>query len=590
MSETPRRPDEPAASAEDAAAPGAAGPGPAEPGTPASPAEQGVQAAPAASRVSAGDGRAARRRSAAPGPSLTSLVLLGLVAVLVVAAVVVETASEPAADAAPQPVAQGPSPAGAWYCPVTAGAEESATLSVAAAGDDPATVTVLRYTDDGPTPDEPVELAPGATLERELEPSESSQAVSVRWTGGPTVATWRVDGERTAAAPCAAGPSERWHLAALDTAEGSTSRIHLFNPFPEDAVARVRFATPDGAVDLVLTDTILVPAETTTVVDVNEFRPEEVDLGAVVEVQTGRLVAGGEVDYDPVAGTTGPAGRTLVPAATAPGTQWALGFARVDEGSSSWLSVLNPNEDEAAVEVRVTEPSPDSALLGEVSIPAGAVSRIDLGEASSAAEFGVTVTVVNDTPVVVMGTTNLETEDGREGVATALADAPAREWAVAGAGTDDRLARLAFVNPGAVPVTVEVLADSAPEAWSAIVVPPNGRGAVELGDAGDDRSGIGLRVRADGPVVPQLRAFSTSTPLRFWTAVATPAEDWRGPETRPAVRRDPGLATSPLRPAPTPDPGTPLVPDAAVPAPETGTAPADPDAATAAPEEPDPDA
>lgn len=76
-------------------------------------------------------------------------------------------------------------------------------------------MTVVRYADDGPTADGPVEVAPGASLERELQPGESSQAVSVRWTGGPTVATWRVDGERTAAAPCAAGPSERWHTSTL---------------------------------------------------------------------------------------------------------------------------------------------------------------------------------------------------------------------------------------------------------------------------------------------------------------------------------------------------------------------------------------
>lgn len=587
MSETPPRPGEPdqpdvpgvpghelGAAAAPASEPGATAAPPAgstAAPTPPAPAAAGPAVAP--------DARATRRRATVPRSSRSSLVLLALAGLLVLAAVAVDAVSEPVADAALQPVAQGPAPAGAWYCPVVAGPDESATLSVAAAGDDAATVTVVRYTADGPALDEPVEVEPGATLERELPPGESSEAVSVRWTGGPTVATWRVDGERTAAAPCAAGPSERWYVGALDTAEGSTSRVHLFNPFPEDAVARVRFATPDGAVDLVLTDTILVPAETSTVVDVNDVRPEEADLGAVVEVQAGRLVAAAEVDYDPAAGTTGPTGRTLVPAATAPGSEWGLGFARVDGASSSWLSVLNPGDREAAVEVRVTEPLPDGSLLGEVSVPAGGVSRIDLGEASSAAEFGVTLTVVNDTPVVVAGTTQLGTDDGREGVSTALAAVPAQEWALAGAGTDDRLSRLSLVNPGAQPVTVQVSAEGAPEAWSEIVVPANGRGAVELGDVDDDLARIGLRVRADGPVVPQLRTFSTSGTLRFWTAVATPAQDWRGPQTRPAVRRDPGLATSPLRPAPTADPGAelPAAPDGAPPpAPESATAPVAP--------------
>lgn len=523
-----------------------------------------------------------RRRSSAPGRSRAPLALLAVVAVLVVAAVAVEALSEPVAVAAPQPVAQGPAPAGSWYCPVVAGPDEPATISVAAAGDDPSTVTVVRYTADGPVADAPAALAPGGTLERELEPGEATGPVAVRWTGGPTVATWRVDGERTAAGPCAGGPSERWYLPALDTAEGSTAAVHLFNPFGEDAVARLRFATPEGGVDLVLTDTILVPAETSTVIDVNEFRPEEVDLGAIVEVQTGRLVAAAEVDYDPAAGTDGPAGRTIVPGATAPTLEAGLGLARSGDGSSTWLSVLNPGEDDAAVEVRVTDPVPDSPLLGEVSVPAGGTARIDLDGASSALEYGVSVAVVNDTPVVVTGSSQLATDDGREGVATALAEAPGQEWAIAGAGTEDRQSRLSFVNPGGAPVTVEVLAEGAPEPWSAVVVPPNGRGALEVSDVSGAQAGIGLRIRSDGPVVPQLRTISTSTPLRLWTAVAVPAADWRGPETRPTVRRDPAIGTSPLRAAPTPDPAADVLAPQAPPAggPESATAPVeqDPDA------------
>lgn len=530
-----------------------------------SPAEPGSGAAPAAGASPAPGG--SRRADAAPRLSPVSLAVLAVAALLVLAAIVVEATAAPVVAGTPEPVPQGPAEAGVWYCPAVAGEGEEATLSVAAAGEEPSTVTVVRHTPDGPVADEPVEVGPRTQVQRELSGDEARQPVAVRWSGGPVVATWRVDGERTAAAPCAPGPSTRWHVSGLDTAEGSRSTLHLFNPYTEDAVARVRFATPQGAVDLVLTDTILVPAGSSTPVDVNEFRPEEPDLGAVVQVETGRLVAAGEVVHDPNAGTSGPTGRTLIPAARAPGTLWGVGFARVDDGSSSWLSVMNPGDREAVVAVRPTDPLPDGPLVGEVAVPPGGIVRIGLDEASAAAEFAVAVESVNEVPVVVTRTTSLVTGDGREGVATALAQAPATAWAVAGGGTEGRAGRLAVLNPGGRPVTVDVVTEGAPAAWSDIVVPPNGRAVVELADAGEDRAAVPVTVRADGPVVPELRSFSTSGSLRLFTLVATPSEVWQGPPTRLAVRQDPGLGTTPLRPAPTAaeDPLPPL-------SPETGTA------------------
>lgn len=516
----------------------------------------------------------ARRRLSATGRRTRPrfLAVLAACGLLVLVALLVEGFVEPAQPGAAAALAQGPAPAGAWYCPVPAGDGETATLSVAAAGDEPATVTVVHATGDGPVADPPVEVASGSSLELPLDAAAAAAPVTVRWRGGPTVATWRVEGRETAAAACADGPAPLWYVSGLDTAEGTRSTLHLFNPFAEDAVARVTYATPGGPVALVLSDTLLVGAGQSLPVDLGQFQPEEPVLGAVVEVRSGRLVVQGEVVYQPFEGEGGPRGRTLVPAAPAPAGEWAFAFARADAGSSSWLSVQNPTDRAAAVEVRVSEPLAETTLLEEVAVPAGGMTRIDLGQASAQQEFGVALSAVNEVPVVVTRTTALTTGDGRPGVATSLGATAETQWALAGGGTQGRSGRIGLYNPGASAVTVDLTTGGrSPQGWAGVEVPPNGRATIELDGAGEVRADIPVRVRADGPILPELRSLALGSALRLWTAVGTPASSWRGPTSRPPVRRDPALSTAPLVAVPSPVPGS--SPAAAAPSPSPAAQP-----------------
>lgn len=480
--------------------------------------------------------------------------MLALVAtaLLVLVALVVDVLAAPAPPGPPEEVPQDPAQAGAWYCPATAGDEESAVLSVAAVGDAPSRTRVYRYPEGQAVGDDPVTVAPGDEHTLVLGPGESSRPVTVRWEGGPAVATWRIEAGDTPAAPCAPGPAERWHLAGFDTATGSRSLLHLFNPYTEDAVARVVFATPEGPVRLVLTDNIFVAAGTSTAIDLGEFQPEQPDLGAIVEVLSGRLVAQGEVRMAPVGERQGPTGRLLMPAATAPATAWSFGYARADEGSNSWLSVLNTSEREAAVAVRVSNPTPEAGVQ-EHSVPSGGVLRIDLAELSTEPEFGVSVESVNEVPVVVHRTVHLRT-GGREGLAGSRGGRPATRWALVGGGAGDRRGRVNVYNPGTEPVTVTVrTSGEEPADWQDRSLPPNGWTAFDLADVDPVRTQIPALVDASGPVVAELRSHYPAGRLRLWTAVGVPETAWTGPPTRPAVRRDPSLSTRPLQVAPSDD-------------------------------------
>lgn len=504
----------------------------------------------------------ARGRDSSSGAASGAARVLAVLAGVLVLGLLVDAFAAPAAPRSPEQLAQPAATSGAWYCPVAPDDGEPAVIAVASAGDAVASVVVVHYADGEIVADAPVELSPGAGLEVALDPDETRGPVAIRWRGGPVVATWRSLAGDGGAAPCPGEPSPTWYLAGLDTAEGSSSRVHLFNPYPVDASASVSFATPDGELPLVRTDTIYVPARGHTVLELNDFVPEEPELGATVRVRTGRVVVQGEVRNEPIADAGGPVGRTLVPAAARPADTWGFAFARSDEQSTSWLTVLNPSERDAAVSVQVSTPRPDGVVLPEVTIPAGGVRRVDLADTSELPEFAVTVTGLNDVPVVVTRTSDLNA-GGRRGVATSLGAEPATTWELAGAGSDSRQARLSVSNPGPEPVTVDVTSGVADvPAWRGVQIPPNGRVGFELAEAGPDLASIPVRVQASGPIVPELRLLDAGEDLRFWTAVGVAAARWTGPSTRPPVERDPSLATAPLFSATEAPPDDPLRPPA----------------------------
>jgi hypothetical protein len=460
------------------------------------------------------------------------LVVLGLVADALLAA--------PAAEDAPPELQEAPA-SGVWYCPAAVGPDEAATLSIVAVGDTPSIVTVDRYPEGRPVPDDPVQLTPGDQLDIALAPGQAATPLRVRWLAGPAVASWRLESGDAAAANCADAPSPMWHLAALDTAGGARSFLHLFNPFSVDAIARVVFATPDGRVPLLLTDNVLVPAGRTLRMPLNEFQPEQADLGVSVQVLGGRLVALGEV--------LNATGRALVEAVPEPADELGFAFARAEDNAATWLSILNPNERDAAVEVRVSDPRPDAPGLGELTVPAGAVLRVDLAQLSEQPEFAVALASVNGQPVVAMRGTAIRSSAERRGFALSAGLPPTREWALPGGGTSGRLSRVALYNAGteAVTASVRTAGGGLPE-WEEIVLPPNGRASVQLEDFDDERDALGARVTASGPIITELRVLDRLGSMRLWSALGVPRSAWTGPARRAPARRDPALSGRPIPP------------------------------------------
>ena len=488
-----------------------------------------------------------------------AMLVLAVITVLLVAATAADLLAAPAAPPPEEPIAQPPASAGTWYCPAVAGEDEQVIITVASVGDQPSQIVLERYAEGAAVADEPRTVEPGGQALITLDDADARAPVTVRWAGGPVVVHWRVDGDRTATAPCETAPAERWIATGFNTTLGSRSTMHLFNPFTADAVVRLTFATPEGPVRLVLTDNLLVESGTTRSLNLGRFQPEITDLGVIVEVLTGRVVAQGELTVDPPQGASGGSGRLLLPAASQTSQGWSVAYAADGEGTESWLSVLNPGDREAAVEVRVSAPSDEgTGLIGEVSVPAGGVARVELAGASINPEFGVSLNVVNDEPVVVSRLISLQTA-GREAVTGGLA-APelSTQWALAGGGAGERTGLVSVYNPSAEEATVTIAADGAPAEWANITLGPNARTKVLLSDADAEAAFLPVTVSSDVPVVADLRSTSAGERLRLWVNAGIRAEQWIGPLTRPAVEYDPALSTRRVEPRPEPGEDVPV--------------------------------
>lgn len=493
--------------------------------------------------------RGVRSPSASPRRRLAALAVLGLTVALIAAAVGVSTTVDVAAVAERpprEPVPLPPPTAGALHCPLTGVDDQAAELSIAAVGDAPAVVEVTRHDSGEPVVDATEELEVGEVLVVAID-DDVDQPRSVSWTGGAVTAMWRLDTPDAAAATCAPAAAPTWYLTGFDTTDANEAYLYLFNPFPSDAVARITYATPEGPQSLTGTAAVAVEGHSGTRLDLTELQPQVSDLGVVVEVTAGRMVAGGQDLAIPSPGLDGRSGRSAVEAATQPATDVATAWARTDGPSgTSWLSIMNPNDREVAVQISASTPGPETDVVGgERTVAAGSTLRVPLDGISEAAEYGVRVTTDGAEGVVVAQATAVTTTEGGEGQTIALARPAEARWGVAGlVGGGSRRDRLSVLNPSPEPVTVQIDAGPAtPAEWRAVQIDPNGRAAFDLVEVGGEA--LAVIVVADGPVIAEGRGFVPGEAPGLWTSVSAPESTWTGPRTRPQLLRDLGLPTEP---------------------------------------------
>lgn len=484
---------------------------------------------------------------------------LAVLALLVGAGMVADTLL-PLRVAGQQTATRDVSPAsGAWYCAVgdTDGGDGlqvvAAALGTTAASGD---VRIDTFTGGGIRRGPEREVFAGTAASDVVRADLPAVGVMARWWRTPVAVgrTWTraTPGapRGTVAGPCEAQPSSRWIFPGLSTAGGGEAHLVLGNPFETDASASVHFATPEGRLGRELLENVVVSGRSVRDVLLNEHVPERSDLGVVVTVRSGRVVAEGFQTVSPA--VDGVEGATLAKAVTSGATTWTVPwFAGGGEGVASWLWVTNVGDSPAAVTatLHTSEGATAPRDLEELALPPDQVRRVDLVGVlpEGRRHGGITVRSANGVPIVAAVATRAAIPD-RTGLALQLGAAEGdTRWLLPGGATAGRSHHLELVNPGGEVASVDVAVwtpsgVARPGALQGIRIGPGASASLELDPHLGEADNHALFVTATtGSVVASERSLAVTGRMDLEVTQGVAASTWRGGAPAPSVRFAPGL-------------------------------------------------
>jgi len=493
-------------------------------------------ATPATSDLEAEFVTASRRREGRRLPTL--LVVAGCFAVAAAFAIV-GGANAPGSGARPgiavaaalPTVAEPDAVSTSWYCAEGTGApggraDETVLITNQGADDARAVVTVMGGGQND-RESRGVDVEPGmqvrvpvsSVVQAVEQPNETGivgPGVIVEVFGGRSVVEHEIEGEgETAVGPCARRAGRDWYFAAGTTERGAEQNAALFNPFPDDAIVDLTFATDAGFIAPADLQAVVVPRHTRLTVPIGNFLRRQAQVALHVHARTGRVVAEQSLVFTPENETR--RGLTLSLGAPAPESSWTLPGLTPGDGVSH--TVLVANFDPSATEVEITPRFEDQPNTRPQPLPVGgrSVAVFDpMTFGGSGASFGVEVQTTRPSSVVVEELAWWAPPAAGTGSATALASpvgVPAWTFTV-GPPAPEAEATISVVNPGHSrgSVTLEAYdpgGGPAPRRVDALTLPGGKQARFDLAEAGLAPDQV-LVMRADVPVVAVRRILGPS--------------------------------------------------------------------------------
>ena len=478
------------------------------------------------------DGPPARTTRRHPRRLVVLLVVGGSIAVAA-AFGVGSTGASPATSTADAIAAAVPTVAGAdtvsttWYCAEGTGApggRADETILIANEGDAEAraVVTVMPGGQLGPASRRvtvprgaQVRVAVSSVLQAPEQPGDAGlitgPGVAVEVFGGRSVVEHEIEGESDlAVGPCARQAGSDWYFAGGTTERGAEENAALFNPFPDDAIVDLTFATDAGFIAPADLQAISVPRRSRITVPISNFVRRQAQVALHAHVRTGRIVVERSLTFTAENETR--RGLTLSLGAPSPETSWSLPGVVPEDGASHSLLVANFGPSATAVEVSPRFEQQQSTSPKRVPVGGRSVAAVDLASlAGSQAPFAFDVRTTRPSPVVVEELAWWGAPNVANGSATSLASpVRARGWtfAVGRLGPED-VATISVFNPGPGRTDVKLLAYASgggdrPGSVGELVVPARSQAQFNLGDLAVAPDQV-VTVRADAPVVAARR-------------------------------------------------------------------------------------
>jgi hypothetical protein len=331
-------------------------------------------------------------------------------------------------------------------------------------------------------------------------------AAVVELDGGEAVVEQTVSGALgDSASPCAPSASERWYFADGATTREATLLLALFNPFPENAIADLTFATDQGRAVPAALQGLVVPGRSLVVRNVGDFVRRREFVAGSIAVRSGRLVVSKLQQHN----GGGRKGMALTLAAPAAGDRWSWAEGLVDAGITERVAIYNPGEQESIVDVEfaleqgAAEPFELTVPARErVTLVASEEARIPKGD-----PHAVTVIRRSGPDVVAERTLDAIPPSARAGFASTLGSRrSASRWVLAAGGASSTFDEWVVVhNAGRRPARVSMAALVngqllAIEGLQEVTVPAGRRQSFRLGDH-IERAELSVVVQSSAPVV-----------------------------------------------------------------------------------------
>ncbi len=329
--------------------------------------------------------------------------------------------------------------------------------------------------------------------------------------GGGSLVEHEIEGEDDlAVSPCAREAGRDWYFAAGTTERGADDNAALFNPFPDDAIVDLTFATDAGFIAPADLQALVVPRRSRVTVPVGNFVRRQAQVAVHAHVRTGRIVAEQSLNFTAENETR--RGLTLSLGAPRPEASWNLPGVVPEDGASHAVLVANFDTSATEVEIAPRFDEPSSTRPRPVPVGGRSVAVVDLASlGDSGAPLGFEVRTTRASPVVVEELASW----APPAPATASATTPASPlqssgWAfAAGRLTPEGDAGVNVLNPGRTSVTVRLLGYPAgggdqPTDLGEQRVPGRAQARFDLVELGVDPDQV-VVVRADAPVVAARR-------------------------------------------------------------------------------------
>lgn len=414
-----------------------------------------------------------------------------------------------------------------WYCAEGTGApggraDETIIIANEGNADARAVVTVMPGGQDEPEfrrvavpRGGQVRVPVSSVLQTPEQPDDAGLVVGpgvvVEVFGGGSVVEHEIDGETDlAVGPCARQAGRDWYFAAGTTERGAEDHAALFNPFPDDAIVDLTFATDAGFIAPADLQAIVVPRRSRVTVPVGNFVRRQAQVALHAHVRTGRIVAEQSLTFTAENETR--RGLTLSLGAPSPESSWSLPGVVPEDGALHAVLVANfePSTTEVEIAPRFEEKS--SARPKTVPIGGRSVAAVDLASLdASGTPLAFEVRTTRASPVVVEELASWAPPAAVTGSATTLASpvrAPGWTFA-AGQLTPEDDAGVSVLNPGRNGATVKLLAYASgggnePTTVQELQVPARAQARFDLDELGVASDQV-VVVRGDAPVVAARR-------------------------------------------------------------------------------------